>query len=759
MKRKERLPELLAPAGSREALYAAVSAGADAVYLGGRFNARAYAKNFDDAALFDAVAYAHAFGVRVYVTLNTLLYDREMQDFLSYAGVVRECGADAAIVADAGAMRLLHEELPGLELHASTQAFVHSTAGADVYAALGCRRVVLAREMTGEGIAAVTAACRAETEVFLHGALCVCHSGQCLFSSLVGGRSGNRGECAQPCRLPYNGAYPLSLRDLCLAGHIPELIGSGVASLKIEGRMKSPGYVFRVCSVYRRLLDEGRCATPAEFSELEAAFSRGGFTDRYFTGRHRLPMCGVRSEADKEKTRLSEEERAYLPKKKSLRAEAILLPAEAARLTLDDGAHRVSVTGEKVDLARTAPISSEFVTTQLCKMGATFYTLAPEDVAVTLGEGCFATAGGLNALRRAATEALREATRAPLSASRQISAALPPEDGDSCPSAVSSERAVPVSGGARLPAQAADGIFRIVKGASENPARPSAVGTEKEFGTEKEAGFSSRDPAVSGTARAAGGQAPVPSYRSPRLTRTELPRRQAVCYTAEQLRVARDSGWFDLCVRPLFLRGADPADGVMLPPVVMPGEEDEFCRALRQSASEGVRYALCEAPWQFAPARQAGLIPLGDFRLNVTNAKTFSLFSEMGVGDLVLSPEIPMRALSRLPGRVLTYGRIPLMVTERCFMREIANCDACGRTALCDRRQARFPILRIPIHRNEILNSLPTYMGDRPGELAEAGITAEQYRFTVESAEETQDVIAAARAARSLPLPVRRLVR
>lgn len=734
MKRKERLPELLAPAGSREALYAAVSAGADAVYLGGRFNARAYAKNFDDDALFDAVAYAHAFGVRVYVTLNTLLYDREMQEFLSYAGVVRESGADAVIVADAGAMRLLHEEMPGLELHASTQAFVHSTAGADVYAALGCRRVVLAREMTGEAIAAVTAACRAETEVFLHGALCVCHSGQCLFSSLVGGRSGNRGECAQPCRLPYNGAYPLSLRDLCLAGHIPELIGSGVASLKIEGRMKSPGYVFRVCSVYRRLLDERRCATPAEFSELEAAFSRGGFTDRYFTGRHRLPMCGVRSEADKEKTRLTEEERAYLPKKKSLRAEAILLPGEPARLTLDDGAHRVSVTGEKVDLARTAPISREFVTTQLCKMGGTFYTLSPEDIAVTLGEGCFATAGGMNALRRAATEALREATRAPLSASRQAAVSLPPEDGDSYPTAVSSERAVPAPGVARLPAQAAGG-------------------------TEKEAAFSSRDPAVSGTARAVGGQASAPAYRPPRLARTELPRRQAVCYTAEQLRVARDSGWFDLCIRPLFLRGAAPADGVMLPPVVMPGEEDEFSRALRQSASEGVRYALCEAPWQFAAARQAGLIPLGDFRLNVTNAKTFSLFSEMGVGDLLLSPEIPMRALSRLPGRVLTYGRIPLMLTERCFMREIANCDTCGRTALCDRRQARFPILRIPIHRNEILNSLPTYMGDRPGELADAKITAEQYRFTVESAEETRDVIAAARAAHPLPIPVRRLVR
>lgn len=747
MKRKEKLPELLAPAGSMEALYAAVSAGADAVYLGGRFNARAYAKNFDDAALFDAVAYAHAFGVRVYVTLNTLLYDREMQEFLSYARVVRNSGADAVIVADAGAMRLLREQLPGLELHASTQAFVHSLPGAEYYAGLGCRRVVLAREMTGGAIAAVTAACRAETEVFLHGALCVCHSGQCLFSSLVGGRSGNRGECAQPCRLPYNGGYPLSLQDLCLAGHIPELIDSGVASLKIEGRMKSPDYVFRVCSVYRRLLDDGRIATPEERKVLAAAFSRGGFTDGYYTGEHRRPMCGVRSEADKEKTRLSGKEETYQPKKKKLTAEAVFLPGEAARLTLCDGEKRVCAVGDTVPPARTAPVGKEFVTTQLCKMGGTFYALAPEDIALTLGDGCFLTAGELNALRRAAVEKLREKNRPPLERREKKD----PGEAAAAENTAGNATENTVENTAENTAKSA--TENIAENTAENTAK-SAAGNATESIVENTA---------ENTAENAVGRSGVSGssiFQVPVLPRRELPRRQAVCYTAGQVRAVRASGWFDLCIRPLYLRDAPLADGVMLPPVVMPGEEEAFCNAMRQAAASGVRYALCEAAWQFAAARDAGLVPLADFRLNITNAKSFSLLLEQGVNDIVLSPEVPVRALAGLPGRVLTYGRIPLMVTERCYMREAAGgCDGCGKIALRDRKNARFPIVRIPLHRNEILNSLPTYMGDRRDELDAAKVAAEQYRFTVESAEETTAVIAAARKQKELKGPVRRLFR
>ena len=304
MRRKSELPELLAPAGDFECLLAAVSGGADAVYVGGKaFGARAYAKNFELDELRRAVIYCHLHSVKLYVTVNTLVFDREMRELSDYAAALWEIGVDALIVSDLGAIREIRRRLPDLELHASTQMSVHSSDGAKIAAELGCSRVVLARELSYENIVAATEASPIETEVFLHGALCVCHSGQCLFSSLVGGRSGNRGECAQPCRLPYGEGYPLSLSDLSLAEHIEKLIDAGVASLKIEGRMKSPEYVYTVTSIYRRLLDERRSATAKEMDRLKAAFSRGGFTDGYFTSHTFSKMTGVRSEEDKNDTK------------------------------------------------------------------------------------------------------------------------------------------------------------------------------------------------------------------------------------------------------------------------------------------------------------------------------------------------------------------------------------------------------------------------------------------------------------------------
>lgn len=297
------LPELLAPAGSPEALEAALVSGADAVYLGGRlFNARMTAKNFDDADMAAAVRACHMRGAKLYVTLNTLVGDRLLPRAVEYAARLRMLGVDALIVADMGLAAILASALPDLELHASTQASCHSADGVRFLAEHGFSRVVCARELSAENIRALVAE-GIEIEAFVHGAHCVCHSGQCLMSSVIGGRSGNRGECAQPCRLPYNGGYPLSLKDLCLAGHVPELISLGVASLKIEGRLKSPDYVREVVSVWRRLLDERRGATVEELAHLNAVFSRGGFTDGYFRSKTDRTMLGVRSETDKNATR------------------------------------------------------------------------------------------------------------------------------------------------------------------------------------------------------------------------------------------------------------------------------------------------------------------------------------------------------------------------------------------------------------------------------------------------------------------------
>ena len=304
MNANRKLPELLAPVGSHDMLDAAIRAGVDAVYLGSKaYNARLNAKNFDCEDIRKAVEKCHIKGVKVYVTLNTLIYDRCFFDALKVAEELYRYGVDALITADIGFSDVLHREIPDFELHASTQMSGHNVRSAEYLSNMGFSRMVCAREMSGKNIKFLVEKSPIEIEMFVHGAMCVCQSGQCLMSSFIGGRSGNRGECAQPCRMQYNNTYLLSLKDMCLANHIEELIDIGVASLKIEGRMKSPSYVYSVASTYRRLLDEHRNATGKEIEKMASVFSRGGFTDGYFVGKIDKEMLGVRSAADKEITK------------------------------------------------------------------------------------------------------------------------------------------------------------------------------------------------------------------------------------------------------------------------------------------------------------------------------------------------------------------------------------------------------------------------------------------------------------------------
>ncbi len=303
--------ELLAPAGSFEALRAAVQNGADAVYFGGAsFNARRRAKNFStEEELAEAIAYCHRFGVKVYCTFNILVSDREMEEADEAARTLARCGADALIVQDIGLARRLRRVVPELALHASTQMSVHNVQGACAAAEMGFTRVVAARELSKADLEILCRESPVEIEVFVHGALCAAYSGQCYMSAMIGRRSGNRGLCAQPCRMLYSDGrgkpYPaMSLKELCMAGHLEELRALGVASLKIEGRMRRPEYVAAATGVYRRALDERHAPSREELRRLAAMFSREGFTDGYFAGkavsRTSPPgreMFGVRTEA------------------------------------------------------------------------------------------------------------------------------------------------------------------------------------------------------------------------------------------------------------------------------------------------------------------------------------------------------------------------------------------------------------------------------------------------------------------------------
>ncbi len=285
--------EILAPAGGREALERAQAAGADAVYLGyAAFSARAGAGNFDEAQLRDALRFAHLHGMRVYVTVNTLVKDAEIPEVIRLLRLLAEVRADGILVQDAGVLRLARARFPGLRIHASTQMAIHNETGVRWCAGMGMKRVVLARECGLEEIRRC-AETGTEIEVFGHGAQCVSVSGECLFSGMVGERSGNRGRCAQPCRKRYRfdgreGAW-LSPRDLCLRGRLPELEESGIASLKIEGRLKRPEYVYTVTRSYREALDRleaGNFRKPdaAETEALKQIFHRGGFMEGYAFG-------------------------------------------------------------------------------------------------------------------------------------------------------------------------------------------------------------------------------------------------------------------------------------------------------------------------------------------------------------------------------------------------------------------------------------------------------------------------------------------
>lgn len=404
-------PEILAPAGDMDALVSAVANGADAVYLGlDVFNARIRAKNFTLENIDEAIRLCHAHGVKVYVTLNTQLYNREIPKMLEYVCAIGEKGVDALIVADFGVASLIREHFPYLEIHASTQASVHNLFG--VYflqEKLGFSRVVLARELDKNSIAYISEHTDAETEIFVHGAHCMSVSGQCLASFCMGGRSGNRGECAQPCRLPYSiknqKGYPLSLKDMSLSSHIPELLNSGASSFKIEGRMKNAQYVGGTVAIWRELIDKKRNATGGERATLEALFSRGGFTDGYFMGKVDKSMLGVRSDKDKETTSALAENTITL-KKAPVSLVAELHIGEPSKLTLIHKRKSVTVFGDVVEKAINSPMSQADVEKSLCKFGATPFEV--ENVTVDMDDGIMIRVSSLNSLRRRAVESFFE---------------------------------------------------------------------------------------------------------------------------------------------------------------------------------------------------------------------------------------------------------------------------------------------------------------------------------------------------------------
>ena len=599
--------EILAPAGSREQLVAAVRAGADAVYLGaGGLNARRNAENFSGfAQLREAVEYCHASGVQVHLTANILVRDDEWSAARELTGQACALGVDAVIVQDAGLARYIHAAAPELVLHASTQMSLHTPGGAVAAAEMGFKRAVLSRELSGKEIAEITAVSPIETEVFIHGALCMCVSGQGLFSAVLGGRSGNRGLCAQPCRLPFRVTGDrsgfdgcMSLKDMSHIEHIPALAAMGVRSIKIEGRMKRPEYVAAAVTACRLMRDEGE-VPPDLAQKLTAVFSRSGFTDGYFTGRRGRVMFGTRTKDDVVSASpkllnsihaLYKTEFSRLPLSIKLTAPDESTPS--ALEVSDSEGHSVSVTGESPQKAQKAPFSEEYAQKILGKTGGTPYYA--EKITSEVGEGLTLPSSVLSAMKRDALERLDALRRQP--------EAVPFDD--------TAQDCLPTR--RREFRQGKPRLRVIFRSAEQMPDRLDGV----------EMVYLPLETDGETLAQAAGrlrAQNIIPAVEAPR-------------------------GLF--------------------------GAEQQIEKLTVQAKAHGIEDIMIHNVGLLPVMKQLDMHIHGGFGLNVFNSRSFDAYAALGIADSELSLELTLGQIAALdslqPRGMIIRGRIPMMITRNC---------------------------------------------------------------------------------------------
>ena len=416
--------EILAPAGSMECLRAAVAAGAGAIYLGGtKFGARAYAQNLSEEDLVQAIEYVHIHGRKIYMTVNTLLKDRELNELYAYLLPYYKAGLDGVIVQDIGAVKFIGEYFPEMPVHASTQMTITNTLGADFLKRYGITRVVPARELSLKEIRDMKKQTGLEMECFVHGALCYCYSGQCLLSSMIGGRSGNRGQCAQPCRLPYQteGKKPadlMSLKDLCTIDILPELIDAGIDSFKIEGRMKQPEYVYTVVKMYRKYADQylklqkegkGKSSyhvSEADKRELLATYQRRGYCEGYYYQHNGKDMVSLKRPKNGRDGSAEEKPWQDIKVQEKINGILTLSVGNRAKLTVSCGDVTVECIGQEVQAAQKQPLDPARIEKQMRKTGNTEFTF--DNLEILIEGNVFLPMQALNELRREGIEELTE---------------------------------------------------------------------------------------------------------------------------------------------------------------------------------------------------------------------------------------------------------------------------------------------------------------------------------------------------------------
>lgn len=722
MKEKKRA-ELLAPAGSFASLKAAVAAGADAVYMGGaRFGARAYAQNADQDEMIAAIEYAHLHGCRLYMTVNTLFKENELGELYEYLLPYYKAGLDGVIVQDLGALSFIREHFPGIELHASTQMTITSVYGAKELKRLGCCRVVPAREVSLEEIRRIYDETGMDIETFVHGALCYCYSGQCLMSSLIGGRSGNRGRCAQPCRLPYrvyeqeNGTAVnkedqkcvLSMKDLCTLDILPQILEAGVFSLKIEGRMKSPRYTAGVVRIYRKYLDryleygsEGYYVEPEDKRELLDLFDRGGFTSGYYTRHNGRDMIALKEkpefrETNKELFDFLDREYVETEKKEPVEGYAYLAEGLPSVLTLTCGDISVTVSGQEPQAAKNQPMTREKVIRQLGKTGATAFEFTELEAEVC--GALFLPVQTLNELRREGFEALTEAIQ---NQWRRKA----PEAGEVQNGADSGEKSSRAAGCAGpVPDESAG-------------KRPMYLTVSAETGDQLSAALA------------------VPEVRR-------------ICLDASSFQPERWAEFVQL------IHQAGKECYLTLPHIFRThaiGFFRTYRSCLEQAGFDGLLIRAFEEI-QWMREEQISLSASFDASVYAWNHGAVHTLKEEQAAFITAPWELNSRELEPvfeacrregLPAELIVYGRAPMMVSAQCITKTVKGCSKCPSLLwMKDRTGARLPVQNhCAFCYNTILNPLPVSLhgcADSVKRLAPEGL---RLCFTIETGEETKAVL------------------
>ncbi len=702
----EFLPELLAPAGSFEGLEAALGAGADAVYLGGSvFGARAYARNFDEEELLRAIDLCHIHGKKLYLTVNTLLKNRELEsELISYLTPFVRQGVDAVLVQDFGVVRALKSAFPDLPLHASTQMAVTGPEGMAFLEELGFCRVVPARELTLEEIRHMHDVSSLEIETFIHGAMCYSFSGMCLMSSLIGGRSGNRGRCAQPCRLAYRGISGgseakacnlISMKDLCAVDILPDLIRAGISSFKIEGRMKQPAYTAGVTAIYRKYLDrlsrEGEEAyqvDPADREALLGLFSRGGSGTGYYTRHNSREMIDLRSTAKKEMREEGDLPRAV----RKIRGSVLLKEGAPMELSVSAGEKTCVEYGDAPMQAKNQPLSKDTVLRQLKKTGDTEFEW--EKLELQMEEKLFVPVKALNDLRRKALLSLREELCRPYRREPALFSGLPP---------------VPC---APLPSGS-----------------PIYVSCETWEAAELALGH----PDVKGV------------YLPMEWVRKALKERE---FHAERRRRYRTS-W------------EIPEIGLSLPWMVRGRMPSDLPERLDTLTKQGLSCILVHNLEGFALMRRLGYAGLSvlDHSLYTWNDQAAGFFDDYSVMRITAPLELNAGELSHRNNHrteMLIYGYLPVMVSAQCVRQDLAGCDkANASAAFKDRYGNVFPVQcccspwksgntkeEIPCY-NMIYNSLPFGLLGENKEVQKLEMASWRLNFTLENADQVRRILEA----------------